>query len=159
MAKVITFTRRFPAYHSKAGKDTFFPEKVIKGLELLKHPILEVDELELDEEIYEDCEPKFHTVRAGSRWKAGEMASLRVWSGKPYHTKQVTLAHDVRIENVWNFEVKDRQVFIAGNPINAYDVQVAAVYDGLSFSDFLEWFKYPHDFNGQIICWNKSIQY
>lgn len=159
MAKVITFTRRFPAYHSKSGRDTFFPEKVIKGLESLKHSILEVDELELDEPIYEDCLPKFHTVRAGSRWKVGDMASLRVWSGKPYHTKQVTLAADIEIVKIWQFEINDSEVFVGGAKMNAYDVQAIAAYDGLSFSDFLEWFKFPKNFVGQIICWNEKIEY
>jgi hypothetical protein len=159
MSKVITFSRTFPAYHSKAGQDTFFPEKVIIGLEKLNHPILEVDELELDEQVYEESSPKFHTVRAGSRWKVGEMASLRVWSGRPYHTKQVTLAPDIKITNVWSFEIKGREVWIASKKVDDEIILSAATHDGLMFWDFLEWFKYPQDFQGQIICWNNDIEY
>ena len=33
MAKVITFSTKFPDYHQKAGKPTFFVEKFVKSMD------------------------------------------------------------------------------------------------------------------------------
>ena len=103
MAKVITFSRTFPAYHPKAGQPTYFVEKFYNSLfsrnNLMDYP----KGLEINESI---LEMKNHTIRAGERWKKGEYFSPRVWSGKPYNTPQIILAKDTLITDVYDFEIK-----------------------------------------------------
>ncbi len=164
MSKVITFSRKFPGYHPRAGEPTNFIEKIIKGFEELKHPINEVDELFLDETIYSDLKPKWHTVRSGYRFTQGESFSPRVWSGKPYRSRQVTIAPDVKIQKLWSFKIipkKKGTVLLLDKKEMAADmVGILAHFDGLSFYDFMKWFKYPDTpFSGQIICWNPEIEY
>lgn len=119
---------------------------------------------------------KKHTIRSGKRWKTGDMASIRVWgddinpkSGRkgPYHSKQITIASDVEVV-VFDFEIKKGSIYIQGKcvydfceekDINIVNLKKLAENDGLTDSDLLSWFKYPNDFSGQIICWNKSIKY
>lgn len=89
--KVLTCSRFFPKGHPKAGQPTHFVEKIeacladtIPGWEMSKTFALH------DWEPYYNCTmPKGHTIRAGNRFKVGDMASLRVWSDKPYRSKQV----------------------------------------------------------------------
>lgn len=108
--------------------------------------------------------PKHHTIRAGHRWKAGENFSPRVWSGRPYASKMITIAPDIEIKKVWDFEIKeDGCVFIDGE-LYAYSsstdaLMVLAHNDGLELGDFIAWFKYPKPFSGQIICWDDSVDY
>ena len=98
MAKVITFSRTFPAYHPKVGQPTYFVEKFYNSLfsrnNLMDYP----KGLEINESI---LEMKNHTIRAGERWKKGEYFSPRVWSGKPYNTPQIILAKDIHCGWSW----------------------------------------------------------
>jgi len=119
--------------------------------------------------------PKHHTIRAGNRWKVGMYFSPRVWSGKPYQSKQITLAPDVEIKQVWKFEIKCEQkgehgFYINGtmvsesserngNWFNKGIIDEISKNDGLDVVDFLNWFKFPSNFSGQIICWNNDVKY
>lgn len=175
MAKVITFSRTFPAYHPKAGEPTYFVEKVIKSL-----PKFEADSLFLgnlagyfDFLKLEEFTPKYHTIRAGSRWKEGDRFSPRIWSGKPYTSKQITIAPDTEIKKVWDVVFIDS----ADSNITGYDygfwcmvddviisdfsLNELAKNDGLSVIDLVSWFniKPNKTFKGQIICWNENISY
>lgn len=140
MAKVITFSTTFPAYHPKKGDPTFFVEKFLSG-------------------------EKVHTIRANNRFKQGEYFSPRFWSEKPYNSKQITFAEDTLITKVYDFEIKQAYKML---PLD-YDTDIIinhwfyhscdsiiielAKNDGLSKADLLNWFKYPQPFQGQIICW------
>jgi hypothetical protein len=168
MAKVITFSRTFPAYHPKVGQPTYFVEKFYNSLfsrnNLMDYP----KGLEINESI---LEMKNHTIRAGERWKKGEYFSPRVWSGKPYNTPQIILAKDTLITDVYDFEIKQAYMEL---PLD-YDTDVIINHrffhtdsdimkvvdknDGLTLAELLQWFKYPKPFKGQIICWNKNAQY
>jgi len=168
MAKVITFSRTFPAYHPKAGQPTYFVEKFYNSLfsrnNLMDYPI----GLEINENI---LEMKNHTIRAGERWKKGEYFSPRVWSGKPYNTPQIILAKDILITDVYDFEIKtaykelpldyDTDVIINHRFFHTDSeiMKTVAKNDGLTLAELLQWFKYPKPFKGQIICWNKNAQY
>ena len=168
MAKVITFSRTFPAYHPKAGQPTYFVEKFYNSLfsrnNLMDYP----KGLEINESI---LEMKNHTIRAGERWKKGEYFSPRVWSGKPYNTPQIILAKDTLITDVYDFEIKkaymelpldyDTDVIINHRFFHTDSdiIKVVAKNDGLTLAELLQWFKYPKPFKGQIICWNKNAQY
>jgi hypothetical protein len=184
MSKVITFSRVFPKYHPKAGQPTYFVEKLLSSINYKYYdedrqfnPRLSVDSFE----------PKHHTIRNGNRWKVGDKFSPRVWSGKPYQSKQIIIAPDIEIVKIWDFEITTEDddgehdwsfVEFLGKHYTAYGyggyddkimVEIAK-NDGLTISDFYDWFltrrtkqqrleNKPKIFKGQIICWNPNINY
>jgi hypothetical protein len=160
MAKVITFSRQFPSYHPKAGEPTYFVEKMFKSLFLMKCiPVELYADFNFSIMNNDNYAPKHHTVRNGSRWKVGDKFSPRVWSGKPYHSKQIILSEDIEIKRIWDIEIdEDYAITINGWVFSCgYELQLAK-NDGLPHEDFLNWFvKLP--FKGQIICWNDSVTY
>ena len=120
MSKVITFSRVFPAYHPKKGQPTFFVEKIWQSFginPLFPSPSLSIHNTHLpydivhlvgDDLVYlHEYDPKHHTIRAGNRWKVGDKFSPRVWSGKPYNSKQIIIAPDIEIKKVWEFEINE----------------------------------------------------
>lgn len=169
MSKVITFSRYFPSYHSKGGQPTGFVEKIIWGLHVIglgkdlhewkfKVPIEFVHSFKL--EGHEA--PKFHTIRAGHRFKEGDWFSPRVWSGKPYNSKQIQFAPDIEVTKTWDFKLLDDGcIYINGGlyayPNSDFALKPLAENDGLDWVDLLNWFNKP--FEGQIICWNDKIEY
>lgn len=163
MSRVITFSRAFPAYHAKKGEPTHFVEKVVNSFMSLGYSIEEIDELtqdgylSLDENIKE---LKLHTIRAGTNRKVGDYFSPRVWSGRPYNSQQITLAQDIQIKRLYNFEIIGRDIKVNGWTISPDTLCDIAENDGFDKSyDLLQWLQYPHPFNGQIICWDESIEY
>ncbi len=162
MARVITFSRVFPVYHPRKGQDTNFVEQIWNSLNELKLPVPKNKELP-DDFMWSilplsNFGSKHHTVRAGNRWKVGDKFSPRVWSGKPYASKQIVIAPDIELKKVWN---------ISYNPIQEHDFRIEgvrytnqwqlAINDGLGVIDFKRWFNPP--FTGQILCWNENINY
>lgn len=175
MSKVITFSRVFPSYHPKAGQPTYFVEKIHNGLNLAPISFNEIIAFNTDKErelllnfwkdivTFGGC--KYHTIRAGNRWKVGDKFSPRVWSGKPYQTKQIIIAPDIEIKKIWDFEISGGEYCINGR---VYGGEVESHHellykiaenDGLSKPDLLDWLKYPKQFSGQIICFNENINY
>jgi hypothetical protein len=160
--KVLTFSRHFPKGHPKATQPTFFVEKIFAGLT----PSITPDPLIIPGFIwaqFDDCKlPKHHTIRAGSRFKPGDMASLRVWSDKPYRSKQVEFAQ-VEVKKVWEIEIG--AFWWIDNRILEHDqVMNLAKNDGLAYDDFVNWFnihpkKKEQVFTGQIICWSDKVNY
>ena len=194
MAKVITFSRYFPSYHPKAGEPTFFTEKIWKSLiqqklvsALYTSHIAEtkkkLGQLVLPQ--FDLIEAKHLTIRAGNRWKVGDKFSPRVWSGKPYNSKQRVIAPDLEIKKVWSFEIKNEfdkdgwyNFFYVNGKMVLYTTEQnplqlsyrnLATNDGLTDEDLVNWFKandgyysgktYKTQFSGQIICWNENINY
>lgn len=185
--KVLTFSRQFPKGHPKAGQPTWFVEKIWKGIwDAYKgsnnplHPWWEQYDqafplwkkgFNVNENIHVH-QPKHHTIRAGSRFKPGDMASLRVWSDKPYRSKQVEFAqvevkktweiiiHKVDNEFVWQVKGSGSGLFNTSSE----SLKIIARNDGLEVQDFIDWFaihpkKQEQIFTGQIICWNETIEY
>lgn len=169
MSGVITFSRVFPAYHPRKGQATYFVEKLCKGFPeysandftaLKSRPTLGIfDLMVLAIDKWADFAPKSHTIRSGIRWKVGDKFSPRVWSGKPYTSKMITIAPDIEIKKIWEFEIKGNSFYIDGYPISPDKLEYVAENDGLSRHDLQDWFQYPKPFKGQIICWNESINY
>ena len=167
MAKVITFSQKFPSYHPKAGQPTYFVEAFYKSLFVMKCLPKELEE-SFNHEVFLNGMTKHHTVRSGNRFKKGDFFSPRVWgtdvnpkSGKSgaYHSKQIILSHDTEIKNVWDIEINEAtEISINGKFISyGWEVELAN-NDGLSWQEFNDWFvKLP--FKGQIICWNDSVSY
>jgi len=182
MAKVITFSRTFPSYHPKAGEQTYFVEKF--WISLIQEGELSIGRVcELSQEtgigdldIYSirrlDLKPKHHTIRVGNRWKVGDKFSPRVWSGKPYNSKQIIIAPDIEIKKVYDFKIEvdadyvciliDDWPFFEENSkfvVNTGAIEILAENDGLSVQDLKDWFKWGKPLKGQIICWNESVEY
>jgi len=180
--KTITFSRVFPSYHPRAGEPTHFIEKLWSsfGIEDNVAGLAYTRFLKLNENNQADAnlvyhsltEPfnfsgkKFHTIRGGKRWKVGDKFSPRVWSGKPYRSKQVILATDIEIKKVWNFELlhdisdNSPSIKIDGHFMTQeIYLPLIAKNDGLTLEDILEWFQYPKPFSGQIISWSENIEY
>jgi hypothetical protein len=97
------------------------------------------------------------------------MASLRVWSDKPYRSKQIEFAQ-VQVKKVWPVEIwtGDRMSIgfpdIPGSQMRLLPLCEVAENDGLDCRDFEAWFnihpkKKRQIFTGQIICWSDSIEY
>ncbi len=178
MSRVMTYSRHYPGYHPKAGDPTFFVEKILEGVKgslgsdylntlfFLNAKSLKEKRID-DRDIYQfidsldmsDYEPKGHTCREGNRWKVGHWFSPRIWSGKPYRSKQIIIAPDIQVKKVWKFELKEANFFIDGVRVAADEVPTVAKNDGLSFMDFMYWFRFPQLFTGQIIGWNEKIEY
>lgn len=179
MARVITFSTSFPSYHPKAGQPTwfieelwknFYPDGVPKDLFNKMEFAFPVGEFWGFNTIFPTIIPKIHTIRKGNRWKAGDLASLRVWSGKPYNSKQVIIVdHDVKIVKTYEFRKRGRSIFIDEKQIplllatighgtikQQTDLRLLAKNDGLEVKDFLDWFNKPN-FSGQIICFSDPL--
>jgi hypothetical protein len=170
MSRVITFSRTFPAYHSKAGQPTNFIQKIWKGLGgVASEYTLAFSTANLKDNIvwsYQMIEGyKYHTIRAGNRWKVGDKFSPRVWSGKPYNSKMITIGPDIEIKKIWEIDSEviytedeaDMKFCVDGNLLSEADVYRLAKNDGLDPNDMFDWFS--NSMSGQIICWNESIEY
>lgn len=176
----IMFARQFPQGHPRAGEPTYFVEKLITSFLSLDLPgyytdhikrLRDIKYLDISNMILDPME-KHHTVRAGHRFKKGDKFSPRIWSGKPYRSKQIILGPDVEVANTWNFEVDENGVcslngkYILSNTPTLIDPLESEIAknDGLSYDDFQEWIIMPcyrkgTAFRGQIITWNSKLEY
>jgi hypothetical protein len=165
--RVITFSTKFPATHPRKGEPTYFVEKIVKGLHEQGLRSFDVN-CDFDEPMYYIANGKHHTIRAGERWKVGDWFSPRVWSGKPYASKQIEFAPPIQIKRVWKFEMNliSRPFYkVDGEGLNNEMVDLLAENDGLTYEDFRSWFTcgrpiiHSSFFTGQILCWNEAIEY
>ena len=168
MSNVITFSRVFPKYHPRAGEPTYFVEKIWESIGLpdkgysFNSPDEYMNFIRGDSAVIFE---KHHTIRKGNRWKVGDKFSPRIWSGKPYQSKQIIIAPDIEIKKVWDIEIINQKIIINGVYFGEYakgfyddNVTTLANNDGLSLIDFENWFG-DKFFQGQIICWNDNIKY
>lgn len=124
---VLIISERFPATHKRAGEDTAFEGNIL-------------------------FDNKIHTIRANyPLWEkrikqvnAGEaVLSLRVWSGKPYRSKQREIFYFTRagIEKLKFSQAQFVPIVINGDCYAKPDPHKMAKNDGLSMADFEDWFK------------------
>ncbi|MBC7642122.1 MAG: hypothetical protein H7174_07270 [Flavobacterium sp.] len=164
MAKVITFSRVFPKGHIRQGEQTNFVEKIWKSLytnticpdNLNDYINNYMDKLSTEILPYYATISKKHTIRNGNRFKKGNFFSPRVWSNKPYQSKQIIIAPDTEIVQVYDIEIfLNNEIHINGVHFATFgseNCHLIAKNDGLEMKDFISWFsKLP--FKGQIICW------
>ena len=121
---------------------------------------------------------KSHTIRSHKKpLKAGDYINPVCWAGKPYNKTadgywQIKFAPDVEVKKTWEFKIDknyykmlpgdyDMDIIISHNFYNTSDkiIKQVALNDGLNLPDFLNWFKYPSEFTGNIYCWNENINY
>lgn len=131
---VLTVSKVFPKTHKRAGQDTGF-----------------VNEIEL---LFTELNSKRHTLRANYElWvkRAKEInegraiLSIRYWSGKPYNSKQVEIRQLNKIgvqQAILTKELMNANCIIINDRFT--EIMTVAKNDGLSVTDFKEWFKkYP----------------
>lgn len=128
----------FPATHPRAGQPTDFREKFLAAIN--RDPIEWL---------------KKHTMRKRFEQidKGEACLSVRQWTGKPYRSKQFELARLTREDGIGlqklSFD-KDRDGCILFNYFDIdgrfANIEDVANNDGLSFSDWREWFK-DYDFS------------
>ena len=155
MPKIIRVAQRYPAYHPKAGQPTHFVDKICGSLAYIGYGLLSFPSSLLSDDWYR-YNAKRHTIRAGHRWNAGEMASIRVWSDKPYRSPTIELAV-VQLIKVIPIEISESGgVTIAGQFYgHMHQLGSLASNDGLTPRDLADWFhKLP--FSGQILVWDDS---
>lgn len=190
--KVITFSKYFPAHHPRKGEETLFMEKIWKGLDtgnrrdgeysvwanlprLMKDGHWQLPHLWRDKMLDKRFYPKYHTIRAGKRWKAGDIFSPRIWSGLPYRSKQIEFAPPIEVKKIWDVVIERGIEFRDDMQITVCEPQynfkpnfrkyisdsgniLIAKNDGLSVDDFNSWFN-KDVFEGQIICWDEKVNY
>ena len=134
---IITLSRHFLANHKRAGEETHFKEKFLLGQGLTDYDIPSL--------------AKLHTIRANySLWEKRinevqeerAVLSIRQWGGNPYRSKQVeiarlTAANGVGIQKLEMFDLM-RPEKVDGRLVDLMDL---AHNDGLSFSDWYDWFR------------------
>jgi hypothetical protein len=179
MARVLIFSRNFPAGHPRQGDYTFFIEKVLNTMEIefrcidYFNQLLILNKKALDEGritrdhlslFYCSLNPlhnkkKGHTIRESMILKTGSWFSPRCWFGVPYHDPQIIFAPDTQVKSTWTFEVKKitGQYHLEGHSLMDNGVQDVAANDGLDPDDFESWFRKA--FKGQVICFDEKIQY
>ena len=157
MSRPIMFSKVFLKGHPREGELTEFRSGLYRCLYEMKL----LKEIPLPNIYYfyigiAKC--KSHTIRAGHRWKVGDFFSPREWSGKPYRSKHTILFDDIQIVKIWDIRITDNfRIFIDGVEIITYED--LAHNDGLTLHDFMFWFAKSLPFDGQIICWNKDVDY
>jgi hypothetical protein len=167
MSRVITYSLKYPPYHPRGGESTFFVEKLCKSFQLLGYDKIDMpDDLEFDLGMYYLVDPKHTTIRQGHRFKAGDWFSPRIWSGKPYRSRQIIIGPDIQVKKTWDIEIDEADIWAMGLPGTQIkyldDDQQAriALNDGLTEQDLYFWFKgSKKPWVGQVICWNDKINY
>lgn len=180
MAKVITYSTVFPRHHFRAGQPTYFVPMFWQSIygEFLPHDI-ELDNLIefVTTSLEYEFDPKNHTIRKGHRWKKGDLFSPRIWgtdvnpkTGRsgPYHSKQIILAPDQLLTDVWDIEIFNNDGVIEigirtafNNSVRLLPIDEVAKNDGLTVDELISWFnvKPGNRFIGQILCWHSSVNY
>lgn len=138
---VITLSRYFPAKHSKAGEPTQFRDAFYAGQVFNRG----------SECLY--VRPKLHTIRANyPLWEkrikdiqeGKAFLSVRQWSDKPYRSKQIEIARLTTANGVGI----QKLCFLGDNFNGGYirngaypSDKILAKNDGLSLTDWEEWFR------------------
>lgn len=124
---VVIVSQKFPKTHKRSGETTNFLHLILE--EIKKHTL---------RGNYEYWERRFKQIDAGEAY-----LSIRVWTGKPYRSKQ---AEVLRLNNthkigLQSFRMSCGMIFIDGNPFLMSKLATIASNDGLHLEDFKEWFK------------------
>lgn len=181
MKKQITFSRKFPAKHPRAGEPTAFVAKILLGLPekigrgfVESHPELDWDKIEDSPYECKRTPHKHHTIRAGKNWKVGDILIPCIWELKGGRftkgNKKIQFAPELEIVKVWDIEIEYREmpkvkeiqaIYIRfdGMVMGVSQVRLAE-NDGLTYKDFRDWFMMDKkSFSGQVLCWNKDVEY
>ena len=122
---VITISEKFPSYHTRKGQPTNFYPLVLGKAK--KHTIR--------------CNYDLWAKRFAKIDKGEAILSVRQWSGKPYQSPQIELiqfdcTHGIGLQKL---SEPDNFLFATVDGI-LVDWEDIAINDGLSFTDFCDWF-------------------
>ena len=135
---VITLSRHFLANHKRAGEETHFKEKFLLGQGLTDYTTLSMAKIHTIRANYPLWEKRIKEVQEGRA-----ILSIRQWTGKPYHSKQVEIA-TLTAENgvgLQKLEFYNNTLGLCHIGIVYQRKYELAHNDGLSFEDWEEWFK------------------
>lgn len=123
-------SQQFPQTHKRCGEPTNFVDKIAYQEKI--HTI---------RANYELWEKRIDEINAGRA-----VLSVRVWTGKPYRSKQreVFAFEGVGIERMLLGQVEDGTMYHVAekdNSLTYIRTPLVASNDGLSVEDFKEWFK------------------
>lgn len=141
---VLTLSKVFPATHPRKGEPTNFNVSLLNAL-LIHNPIAPI-KIHTIRDNYELWRKSFEEIDEGNA-----CLSIRQWSGKPYHSKQVEIVRLTKKDGIGlqklEFE-RERGVFftqyITERPIirnTIVPIKCLAEKDGLSREDWENWFK------------------
>jgi hypothetical protein len=150
MKAVVLLSKTFFSQHPKAGKPTYFKEKVLARQMTVKRPTLNIKLTVPDGS--EIKERKIHTCRANYEyWKEkidrlkaeGGVLGIRQWSGKPYRSPQETIINiSAETVGVQKLTIEyGKQKFIPSVDNKIIHLPELAANDGLDTYDFIDWFK------------------
>lgn len=127
---VLTVSQQFAKTHISAGQFTGFVKKIATGEK--KHTI---------RANYDLWEKRFKEIEAGRA-----VLSVRVWTGKPYNSKQSEVfrfnhADGIGIEKLTFSSGQFNSMLVNGKYCFSDIEKSIAQNDGLSFYDFVNWFK------------------
>ncbi len=145
---VITLSQSFLKGHPRAGEPTYFAKKFMNGVFRTGYYS---DPGEIETMDIPLILSKIHTIRGNyDLWakrikevqEGKAVLSIRVWSGKPYNSGQITIAtltaeHGVGVQRV-EFTATLTEIDGVAKEI---DTDVMAYNDGLVLEDFVNWFK------------------
>ncbi|HEY4326126.1 MAG TPA: hypothetical protein VGN20_19205 [Mucilaginibacter sp.] len=157
------------------GKPTFFPEKIIAGIDLYDHQKMTLndslgDVINPTDDQWDagscnplfEHQPKLHTIREDkhNRWKAGNLIHFGINIRTPNYLRfaPVTECKSVQQFEIIYYECIDPgegelfEIKIDGRVLNMAEQITLAINDGFeNLGDFLEFFN--KDFTGKIIHW------
>lgn len=141
---VLILSRVFPATHPRKGEPTNFKVSLLKAL-YIHNPIAPI-KLYTIRGNYELWRKRFEEIDAGDA-----CLSIRQWSGKPYHSKQVEIARLTELDGIGLQRLQfipDSTTFnvmisidfrVRRMPESLELIKTIAANDGLSFEDWKEW--------------------
>lgn len=135
---VIIVSEFFPKTHPRAGEKTDFPLAI-------KH----YDKIHTIRANYELWKKRFEKIDKGEA-----ILSIRIWEGKPYTSKQLEIfkydkTKGIGLEKLTFFTDKDDMPRLSYPLVNHYaepKIEYIAKNDGLTYTDFKDWFR-EYDLN------------
>lgn len=159
MPRNLPFATTFPKYHPRAGEPTGFIEAIYSSIFFILQLPKEL-ETTFNHDLFLNGVAKCTTIRAGNRWKVGDLFTPVVWSGRPYHSKQIKICEPIKIHSVHTFHIDESGYWINGFLVTLKEIKIIALNDGFTDSnDFECWFANVKTFKGQILCWDVDIKY
>lgn len=139
---VITLSQVFPVTHSRKGEPTGFKDKFLNAIKAVPEEWWKLHTIRAN---YELWKKRFEKIERGEA-----CLSIRQWAGKPYRSKQVEIARLTREDGIGlqelrivNEKYKGRGImlgYVDGEQKKDF-FHTLSQNDGLSFNDWLEWFK------------------
>lgn len=126
---VLTLSKFFPKTHKRAGEETDFELKFVFGGTLDKKHTIRAN--------YNLWKYRIEEVQAGRA-----VLSVRQWTGMPYRSKQIEIARLTADNGIGIQKLKMIDLF-RPTTINGHKVELPelAANDGLTYNDWVEWFR------------------